>query len=118
MAVLLALPRHAESTQGGDVMESRRTFFKAGAAALAAARSGFAANDKIQMAIIGTGNRGGRVFDSLARHADCHFLAAAEVNKAKLDSWMTAERAAAKLQTYGDYRKFLDRKDIDAVLIS
>jgi hypothetical protein len=28
--------------------------------------SAFAANDKIRMAIIGAGNRGGRVFDSLA----------------------------------------------------
>ncbi|HXB70481.1 MAG TPA: Gfo/Idh/MocA family oxidoreductase [Candidatus Acidoferrales bacterium] len=99
-------------------MESRRTFFKASAAALAAARSALAANDKVQMAIIGAGTRGGRVFDSLARHADCHFLAAAEVNKAKLDSWMTPERANWKVQTYGDYRKILDRKDIDAVLIA
>jgi predicted dehydrogenase len=99
-------------------MQNRRMFFKASAAALAASRSGSGANDKIQMAIIGTGNRGGRVFDSLARHADCRFLAAAEVNKARLDGWMTPERANWKLQTYGDYRKILDRKDIDAVLIA
>ena len=70
------------------------------------------------MAIIGCGTRGARVYDSLARHADCHFLAAAEVNRARLDGWMNPERAAAKLETYGDYRKILDRKDIDAVLIA
>jgi len=99
-------------------MENRRTFFKASAAALAASQSVFGANDKVQMAIVGCGNRGGRVFDSLARHADCRFLAAAEVNKAKLDTWMTAERASFKLQMYGDYRRILDRKDIDAVLIA
>src|ERR1700681_188438 len=99
-------------------MESRRTFFKASAAALAAARSVLGANDRVQMAIIGTGNRGGRVVDSLARRDDCSLLGAAEVNRARLDSWMTPERATWRLQTYGDYRKILDRKDIDAVLIS
>jgi predicted dehydrogenase len=104
-------------------MENRRTFLKASAAtsamlAATTARSAFAANDKIQMAIIGTGNRGGRVFDSLARHEDCKFLAAAEVNQARLSQWMTPARQTFALQTVGDYRKILDRKDIDAVLIA
>src|ERR1035437_8916652 len=100
-------------------MDNRRTFLKASAAAMAAtaAKSAFGANDKIQMAIIGTGNRGGRVFDSLVRHDDCKMLAAAEVNNARLTQWMTPARATFALQTYGDYRKILDRKDIDAVLI-
>ena len=70
------------------------------------------------MAIIGTGNRGGRVFDSLSRHDDCKFLAAAEVNQARLTQWMTPARQTFKLDVVGDYRKILDRKDIDAVLIS
>ena len=65
-------------------MESRRKFLQISAAALtaAAAKPLFGAgvqgaNDRIRMAIIGTGNRGGRVFDSLSRHKDCQFLAAA-----------------------------------------
>ena len=101
-------------------MENRRTFITASAAAVvaAAARPVLGANEKIQMAIIGTGNRGGRVFDSLCRHDECRFLAAAEVNQARLDGWMTPARQTFKLQTYGDYRKILDRKDIDAVLIA
>ena len=106
-------------------MENRRKFLKVSAAALtaAAARPLFGAgiqgaNDRIRMAIIGTGNRGGRVFDSLARHADCQFLAAAEVNKAKLDAWMTPARQSFNLQVVGDYRRILDRKDVDAVLIA
>ncbi len=90
-------------------MESRRTFLTASAAAIAAttATSAFGANDKIQMAIIGTGNRGGRVFDSLSRHDDCKFLAAAEVNqRARLTQWMTPGPARHfKLDTVGDYRK-------------
>jgi len=101
-------------------MDNRRTFLKASAAAMAvtATQKAFGANDRIQMAIIGTGNRGGRVFDSLARHDDCKFLAAAEVNQARLTSWMTPARQTFKLDTVVDYRKILDRKDIDAVLIS
>lgn len=101
-------------------MENRRTFLTATAAAVVAtaARPVLGANEKIQMAIIGTGNRGGRVFDSLCRHDECKFLAAAEVNQARLDGWMTPARQTFKLQTYGDYRKILDRKDIDAVLIA
>ena len=106
-------------------MESRRRFLQLSTAALTAAAAkplmGYGiqgANNRIRMAIIGTGNRGGRVFDSLARHADCQFLAAAEVNKAKLDSWMTPARQTFNLQVYGDYRRILDRRDIDAVLIA
>src|SRR4051812_24092641 len=101
-------------------MENRRAFITASTAAViaTAARPVLGANDKIQMAIIGTGNRGGRVFDSLVRHDDCKFLGAAEVNKARLDGWMTPARQTYKLDTVGDYRKILDRKDIDAVLIA
>src|SRR5215218_8635408 len=118
-------------------MDSRRDFLKASAAALtvAAARPIFGApvqgagaavqgagvqgaNDRVRMAIIGTGNRGGRVFDSFCRQKDCQFTAACEVNKAKLDSWMTPARQTFKLDVVGDYRRILDRKDLDAVLIA
>ncbi len=101
-------------------MVNRRTLLQASAAAVAvtATRKAFAANDKIQMAIIGTGNRGGRVFDSLVRHDDCKFLAACEVNQARLTQWMTPARQTYKLDTVGDHRRILDRKDIDAVLIA
>ena len=86
-------------------MESRRKFLQISAAALtaAAAKPLFGAgiqgaNDRVRMAIIGTGNRGGRVFDSLSRNKDCQFLAAAEVNKAKLDQWMTPARQTFNLK--------------------
>ena len=45
-------------------------------------------------------------------------MAAAEVNKAKLDPWMTPARQTFKLDVVGDYRRILDRKDVDAVLIA
>jgi predicted dehydrogenase len=107
-------------------MKSRRDFLKNSAAAMAGMavagrRSAYGfqgANDRVRMAIIGTGNRGGRVFDSFARQAEVQWLAAAEVNKARLDQWMTPARQTFKLDVVGDYRKILDRKDIDAVLIA
>jgi predicted dehydrogenase len=104
-------------------MESRRKFLKASAAALtvAATKPLFGiqgASDRVRMAIIGTGNRGGRVFDSFARQANVQWVAAAEVNKAKLDPWMTPARQTFKLDVVGDYRRILDRKDVDAVLIA
>ena len=103
-------------------MESRRKFLKASAAALtvAATRPIFGvqgANDRIRLAVIGCGNRAGRVFDAFARQSNVQWVAGAEVNKAKLDSWMTPARQTFKLDMVGDYRRILDRKDVDAVLI-
>jgi predicted dehydrogenase len=103
-------------------MESRRKFLKASAAALtvAAARPVFGfqgANDRIRLAVIGCGNRSGRVFDAFARQSNVQWIAGAEVNKAKLDSFMTPARQTFKLDMVGDYRRILERKDVDAVLI-
>lgn len=103
-------------------MESRREFLKASAAALtvAATKPLFGiqgANDRIRMAVIGCGNRAGRVFDAFARQANVQWVAGAEVNKAKLDSFMNAARQTFKLDMVGDHRRILDRKDVDAVLI-
>src|SRR5262245_19766734 len=104
-------------------MDSRRDFLKASAAALtvAATKPLFGiqgANDRIRMAIIGAGNRGGRVFDSFCRQKDCQYVAVAEVNKQRLDQWMTPARQTFKLDLVGDHRRILDRKDVDAVLIA
>src|SRR5688572_11435416 len=103
-------------------MESRRKFLKASAAAMAVAATkplfGIqGANDRVRMAVIGCGNRSGRVFDSFARQSNVQWVGGAEVNKAKLDSWMTPARQTFKLDVVGDYRRLLDRKDVDAVLI-
>jgi predicted dehydrogenase len=109
-------------------MESRRKFLKASAAALtvAATRPIFGiqgANDRIRVAVIGCGNRSGRVFDSFARQANVQWVAGAEVNRAKLEGtgnqpgFMTPARQTFKLDIVEDYRRILDRKDIDAVLI-
>ena len=103
-------------------MKSRREFLEVSAAALtvAATRPLFGwqgANDRLRMGVIGCGNRAGRVFNSLARHADCVFVAGAEVNDARLAQFMTPARQSFNLAMVKDYRRLLERRDVDAVLI-
>jgi predicted dehydrogenase len=78
------------------------------------------ANDRVRMAIIGSGNRGNEVMGSFAqaKHSNV-FVAACDVFKERLDG--TVERHSTngvKLDGYDDYRRVLDRKDVDAVLIA
>lgn len=79
------------------------------------------ANDRVRVALIGAGGRGNQVAGFFGRHPDCQVVAAAEVYKARLDSTIERLRKmqpAAGVDGYEDYRRVLDRKDIDAVLIA
>jgi len=93
---------------------TRRGFLGAAAAPLFIPKKVFGANDRIQVGIIGVGNRGNLLIDQLpapgqlVAAADCH-LTRCETAAAKRD---------AKWDIYQDYRKLLDRKDIDAVIVS
>jgi predicted dehydrogenase len=101
----------------------RREFLKNGAVALttAATKPLFAwqgANNRVRMAVIGMGNRSGRVFDSLTRFDDVQFTMGCEVSQSKQQGFQRANRPLAQtLNVVGDYRRVLDRNDIDAVLI-
>ena len=104
-------------------MKTRRTFLATSAAALAAtaARPLYGwqgANNRVRMAVIGMGTRGARVFDSLTRHQDCQFTMGCEVNAQKQATFQAANRPLAKIDVVKDYRRVLDRNDIDAVLIA
>jgi predicted dehydrogenase len=77
------------------------------------------ANKRIRVAIIGTGSRGNQVMQSWLKHDDSVFAAICDVAKDRLDN--TASKLASagqKVDTYEDYRRILERKDIDAVLIA
>ena len=97
-------------------MENRRRFIQTAAGAMAASSTVLGANDRVQMGIIGTGRRGTQVYESFMRNNDVNFIAACEVAKDRLDTFTSA--AGSKMDTYVDYRRILDRKDIDAVLIT
>ncbi len=100
----------------------RRTFLKTGAtvaasASLTAVESarGFAANDTIQVACLGTGGRCRWLMERLARIEGVRLAAVADI----WDENLERGRALANPQAIAatDYRTLLDRKDIDAVLI-
>ena len=64
------------------------------------------------------GGRSARVFDSLTRQPDCQFVLGCEVSQTKLQTFQAANRPLAQISIVGDYRKVLDRNDVDAVLIA
>jgi predicted dehydrogenase len=104
---------------------SRRSF--AGIAAAVAApvfipRSAFGANDHINGAVIGNGNRGTDVLDGMLKDAGVRVIAVCDVDRSRREN--TASKVhnkyggEVKCDAYADYRELLDRKDIDAVGIA
>jgi predicted dehydrogenase len=79
------------------------------------------ANNRVRMGLIGGGNRGNQVAGFFLRHPDCQFLAVAEPYKTRLDSSvanLTKQQTAVKVDGYEDYKRILERNDIDAVLVA
>ncbi|MCX6614790.1 MAG: Gfo/Idh/MocA family oxidoreductase [Acidobacteria bacterium] len=97
-------------------MQNRRAFLISSAATAAMSRSAVGANDRIQIGVIGVGVRGEHMQGVMGANPDCAVVAVCDVFQP------TREKVAAKIggnvATYVDYRKLLDRKDIDAVLIA
>ena len=97
-------------------MESRRSFLRTSAAAAVVSQTVRGANDRIQMGVIGTGGRGMQVFHDFSWHDDCVFIAACDVYGTRLAA--AVQTMGGKVDSYADYRRVLDRKDIDAVLVT
>src|SRR5216683_8194345 len=99
--------------------QSRRVLLKGSAAAMTAfstPRSLLGANDRIVFGVIGCGGRGRHIMAALKTHSNCAIAAVCDVYKPNLQK---AESAAGSgVESYGDYRRILDRKDIDAVVIA
>ncbi|HKW97622.1 MAG TPA: Gfo/Idh/MocA family oxidoreductase [Bryobacteraceae bacterium] len=96
----------------------RETARAAGAAALAASSAGRAlgANDRVIVGLIGCGGRGRYVAQLIREAPGVEYAAAADVylpNAERAREW-----AGPKAQAYQDFRRLLDRKDIDAVQIA
>lgn len=71
------------------------------------------ANDRLGVGAIGVGGRGSGIGHEAARQGN--MIACADVDRTHAESF--ASRYAGKCQVYGDYRKLLERKDIEVVTI-
>ena len=96
----------------------RRQFLNQSAAVAGAALAALAAPaEAIRTGIIGTGNRGGHLWRNLVKLDGVKMVAACDTKPDRLDQALSV--AARDNPTgFSDYRKLLERKDIDAVFIA
>ncbi len=105
---------------------NRRNFLKLGATtgALLSAPSARArlvgANDRVRIAIIGCGTMGRAHTYSLAQNPDCEIVALCDVYRKKYEEVVPNVETitSKKPDTYQDFRRVLDRNDIDAIWIA
>jgi predicted dehydrogenase len=99
---------------------NRRDFTKTAAVAglstaLASSRV-LGANERIRLGFIGLGNRGDQVLDAFLAHKDCEVPAICDIYQPYLD--FAAKKIGTNPKQYRDYRKLLDQKDLDGVVIN
>jgi predicted dehydrogenase len=73
------------------------------------------ANDRIGFGLIGAGGRGMDIFKAALRAPNTQAVAVADVYSRRLDD---VKAIVPAIQTYSDFRRLLDDKSIDAVLIA
>jgi predicted dehydrogenase len=104
-------------------MLNRRHFIQqlSGGAAAVAGSSMFpsarvlGANDRVRFGLIGAGGRGMAIFKAALQAPNTQAVAVADVYSQRVDK---AKSVAPGLQAYTDFRRLLDDKSIDAVLIA
>ncbi|HPD30423.1 MAG TPA: Gfo/Idh/MocA family oxidoreductase [Phycisphaerae bacterium] len=89
---------------------------RAGAAETRPAAARVSPNDKIRIGLIGANGQGKFSLDQLMQQPDAVITAVCEVFEKRRDEALAKCNGTAK--PYGDYRKVLENKDIDAVVIA
>lgn len=107
-----------------DHSNSRRDFIKTLTAGTAGLTLGFSArsygniigaNDRIRVGMIGVGRQGRGLLGKVLDESDAEVAALSDVYKPNL---LYASEQVEKADTYSDFRKLLDRDDIDSVVIA
>jgi myo-inositol 2-dehydrogenase / D-chiro-inositol 1-dehydrogenase len=98
-------------------MDLDRRLFLLGTAAAAQSAFGQGDAERIPTAMIGTGNRGSFVLKGILEQPNARVAALCDIKPDRLDSAATSA-ARDKPATYTDWRRIIDRKDIDAVFVA
>jgi len=94
---------------------SRRRFFGAGFTAASAARIA-GANDRIRLGVIGAGGRGRYLIQRAIEAGGVDWVAVCDAYDVQRDK--AEALIGKKLDKYADYRRLVDRTDIDAVIVA
>jgi predicted dehydrogenase len=73
------------------------------------------ANDRVRVGMIGVGGRGQDLLHEILEVPNAQVVAIADVYTRR---WDEARKIAPGIETLGDYRTLLDRKDIDAIIVA
>src|SRR5512140_2944545 len=96
---------------------SRRGFLHAGAVAgLTPAARGVAANDRVQVGVIGAGARSHELMQALMAQPGAEIVAVADAYKGRIERAL--ERVGGRIQACRKYQEILGRKEIDAVVVA
>jgi predicted dehydrogenase len=93
---------------------TRRTALRTATITAASYARILGANDRIGLGVIGTGGRGTSVMTTFQKNAGVEVRALCDVYAAKLDQ---ALGKAPGARTFGDHRKLVELKEVDAVLV-
>jgi predicted dehydrogenase len=96
--------------------EFTKTVLAAGAATALGQTRVRGANERIRLGCIGLGNRGDQVLDAFLVHQDCEVVALCDLYQPYLD--FAAKKAGGAPRQFKDYRRLLELKEVDAVIIA
>jgi predicted dehydrogenase len=99
-------------------MANRRDFMKGAAGAAIFSKTVLGANDRINFAFIGLGGRLALLDAAFLKQQDGNLAAICDVNKVRIETYQKNKLAGKEVASFADYRRILDRKDIDAVLVA
>ena len=95
---------------------TRRDFSKAAAVTALSSMRILGANDRVRLGFIGLGNRGDQVLEGFLKHKDAQVVALCEAYEPYLEP--AAQKAGGHPARFRDYRKMLELKELDAVVIN
>ncbi len=99
---------------------TRRDFTKSATAAGVSSAISYSrilgANDQVKLGFIALGNRGDQVLDAFLAHKDCLVTGICDIHQPYMD--FASKKIGASPKQFKDYRKVLEMKDVDAVVIN
>src|SRR5687767_10413084 len=111
MSLTRKLQRKASIGNTESMPSLNRRYFMIGSAVASQAAFSQTPGDRIATAMIGTGSRGTSVMRGVLEQPNARVAAVCDIKPARLDAAATVA-AKDKPDTYTDYRKVIERKDI------